>query len=331
MGRASSIPEKSSFYTAAALKGVLTRFGAPAEVLTDQGEEFQGKFAALLQKLLIDHWTTSQDHPQSDDLAERMVQDVKEALRKYCITFNKQHWCRFLCWIAMGYCMSRQRSFGGYSPYFLLFGRWPIVGASVRDVLQKVVDMDSPEEWAQLVNEHAKVFERHMPIAFNNLAVAQHRDMLRDIKTRSGTFAPKLQRFVAGDFVYLKKQKADSLDPRVGRLVLRVKSVGSGGRLVLEGWDRKLIRDHVENCASYHLPLDIWHNPKLARGDVDHGCQVCHLTTGGSTMLLCDGCDEGWHKACLDVPLLATPVGNWFCPRCSQKVQDLLETAFFAS
>jgi hypothetical protein len=74
------IPEKSSFYTAAALKGVLTRFGAPAEVLTDQGEEFQGEFAALLQKLLIDHQTTSQDHPQSDGSAERMVQVVKEAL-----------------------------------------------------------------------------------------------------------------------------------------------------------------------------------------------------------------------------------------------------------
>jgi hypothetical protein len=60
------IPEKSSFYIAAALKGVLTRFGAPAEVLTDQGEELQGEFAALLQKLLIDHRTTSRDHPQCD-------------------------------------------------------------------------------------------------------------------------------------------------------------------------------------------------------------------------------------------------------------------------
>jgi hypothetical protein len=70
------------------------------------------------------------------------------------------------------------------------------------------VDLDSPEEWTRLVNERAKVFERHMPIAFNNLAVAQHRDMLRYTKTRSGTFA--------GDFVYLKRQKADSLDPRVG-------------------------------------------------------------------------------------------------------------------
>jgi hypothetical protein len=134
-----------------------------------------------------------------------MVQVVKEALRKYCLTFNKQHWCRFLCWIAMGYRMSRQRSLGGYSPYFLLFGGWPIIGASVRDVLQRVVDLDSPAEWARLINERAKVFEKHMPIAFNNLAMAQHRDMLRYTKTRSGTFAPKLQRFVAEDFVYLKR------------------------------------------------------------------------------------------------------------------------------
>jgi hypothetical protein len=45
--------------------------------LTDQGEKFQGEFAALLQKLLIDHWMTSQDHPQSDGLAKCMVQVVK--------------------------------------------------------------------------------------------------------------------------------------------------------------------------------------------------------------------------------------------------------------
>jgi hypothetical protein len=88
--------------------------------------------------------------------------------------------------------MSRQRSLGGYSPYFLLFDRWPIVGASVRDVLPRVVDMDSPAEWARLISERGKVFEKHMPMAFNNLAVAQHRYMLRYTKTRSKTFAPKL-------------------------------------------------------------------------------------------------------------------------------------------
>jgi hypothetical protein len=112
------------------------------------------------------------------------------------------------------------------------------------------VDLDSLAEWARLINKRAKVFEKHMPITFINLAVAQHRDMLRYTKTRSGTFAPKLQRFVAEDFVSLKRQKADSLDPRVSRSVLRVKSVDSGGRLGLEGHDKKTVRDHVENCCN---------------------------------------------------------------------------------
>jgi hypothetical protein len=78
------IPEKTSHHTAAALRGVLCKYGAPAEVLMDQGEEFQGEFAELLIELLIDHRLTSRDHPQSDGLAERMLQTIKEALRNFC-------------------------------------------------------------------------------------------------------------------------------------------------------------------------------------------------------------------------------------------------------
>jgi hypothetical protein len=86
------IPEKTSHHTAAALRGVLCRYGAPAEVLTDQGEEFRGESAELLTKLLIDHRLTSKDHPQSDGLAERMVQTVKEALWKFVLKSNRHYW-----------------------------------------------------------------------------------------------------------------------------------------------------------------------------------------------------------------------------------------------
>ena len=132
------IPAKKSYHAAAALRGVLCRYGAPAEILTDQGEEFQGEFAELLTKLLIDHRLTSRDHPQSDGLAERMVQTVKEALRKFVLKSDRHNWDVQLCWIAMGYRMSRQNSLAGYSPYFLLFGRWPIVGTAIRKVYSKV-------------------------------------------------------------------------------------------------------------------------------------------------------------------------------------------------
>jgi hypothetical protein len=118
----------------------------------------------------------------------------------------------------MGYRMSRQNSLAGYSPYFLLFGRWPIIGTAIKKVCSKVVDLDNPQTWARVVEERARLFEKEMPIAFDNLAIAQHRVTLRYAHTRSGDYKLKLKRFEVGDLVYLKRQKFDSMDPRVGRI-----------------------------------------------------------------------------------------------------------------
>ena len=62
---------------------VLARLGAPAKLLMDQGREFLGVFEELCYKALIDHRTTSRDHPEADGLAERVVQTTKRGLRKY--------------------------------------------------------------------------------------------------------------------------------------------------------------------------------------------------------------------------------------------------------
>jgi hypothetical protein len=108
------------------LDRVLSHFGAPAEVLTDQGREFLGEFQTLCEQAMIDHRTTSRDHPEADGLVERMVQTVKRGLRKY--NLNKGHhgdWDLQLPWIAMGYRFSKQASLASFSPYYLLFGRHP--------------------------------------------------------------------------------------------------------------------------------------------------------------------------------------------------------------
>ncbi|CAM6087473.1 unnamed protein product [Calypogeia fissa] len=79
-----ALPDKASEGTAYAfLDRVFSHFLAPAEVLTDQGTEFQGEFQVLCDRSLIDHRTTSRDHPKADGLAERVVQTVKRGLRKY--------------------------------------------------------------------------------------------------------------------------------------------------------------------------------------------------------------------------------------------------------
>ena len=69
------------------------------------------------------------EHPQSDGLAERMVQTMKRALRKCLCDGGGQQWDELLPCSAMGYRMSKQKSVG-YSPYFLMFGRYFRAGIS---------------------------------------------------------------------------------------------------------------------------------------------------------------------------------------------------------
>ncbi len=52
------------------LDRMLNRFGVPIEVFIDQTTKFRKDFQKLCEKALIDHWTTSQDHPKAIELAE---------------------------------------------------------------------------------------------------------------------------------------------------------------------------------------------------------------------------------------------------------------------
>ena len=78
----------------------------------------------------------------------------------------------------MGYRMSKQFALGDYSPYFLMFGRYPVVGANLRDLINTSVDLDDPDMWAEVIAHRAEEFRKAIPIAFSNLQAAQHRDTL---------------------------------------------------------------------------------------------------------------------------------------------------------
>ncbi|GJQ73045.1 hypothetical protein Trydic_g1677 [Trypoxylus dichotomus] len=48
----------------------------------------------------------------------------------------------------------------------------------------------------------------------------------------------------------------------------------------------------------------------------DHACQKCGKSDHPEWILLCDGCDNGWHCSCLRPALFIIPEGDWFCPPC---------------
>jgi hypothetical protein len=312
------IPSKQAEQTRQAfLLHVLSRYSAPAEVVTDQGKEWQGVFAALLEDSFIDHRTTSAYHPPANGLAERCVQTMKMALKKYCESGRDRNcWDEHLPFMAMGYRCSKQSS-TRLSPYEMLFADTPIIPPAARDRFSENINLDDPQAAADHVLRHATLIRDHMPMAGRNLMIAQHRDTLRYATVRGGGYTPRLQRFHVGDFVYVKNQQQTNFTAIARSQVLRVVEVRNDSVMVLQGKCGAFRYEHVTNCAPCHLSnIDPTIDYTLQRPAGTLACQKCNFISQYEDMLLCDACGTGWHLDCLTPVLSKPPPGRWTCPTC---------------
>lgn len=55
--------------------------------------------------------------------------------------------------------------------------------------------------------------------------------------------------------------------------------------------------------------------PETSESDFT-SCEICGRCDREDSMLLCDGCDAGYHMGCLDPPLTEIPEGSWYCDNC---------------
>ena len=74
-----------------AVKNWGNRFGYPYKVISDTGPAFRDEFIRQLLTCDVKHKPASAYHPQSNSLAERGVQSVKNCLRKSSSRFTKTH------------------------------------------------------------------------------------------------------------------------------------------------------------------------------------------------------------------------------------------------
>ncbi len=79
-----------------------------------------------------------------------------------------------LPYIALGYRMSKHTSLFHFAPYFLNFGKHPIPPSSIVAQMDQVMDLDSLATWASIIAKKAALFRRVMPMAMENLSIAQH-------------------------------------------------------------------------------------------------------------------------------------------------------------
>lgn len=67
--------------------------------------------------------------------------------------------------------------------------------------------------------------------------------------------------------------------------------------------------------------------PIYEEDEDDTYCEICNESDREETMLLCDGCQRGFHIECLTPPLEEVPAEEeWFCPSClaSEEHSDIV-------
>jgi hypothetical protein len=76
--------------------------------------------------------------------------------------------------------------------------------------------MDNPDTWALVSEQQAELFKKVIPMALENLSIAQHHDTLRYATIRGSGYRPQVRRFRLGDYVYLQQTAPTTLDVTVG-------------------------------------------------------------------------------------------------------------------
>jgi hypothetical protein len=100
---------------------IISRYGCPLELASDNGSSFDGEFAALLQTWGVLAIRIAPYNPQANGLVERCIKTLKGALSR--MAGNRPHtWDQQLGWVLFAYRNGLQKS-TGFSPHYLLFGR----------------------------------------------------------------------------------------------------------------------------------------------------------------------------------------------------------------
>jgi transposase InsO family protein len=306
------------------LMHVIARYGTPAEIITDNGSAFKNEFRDFCRRRLIHQRFITEDVPRSNGLAERAVQTVKNALRKFAA--QKHH---ALDWdsvglpaILAGYRLTPHAA-SKHSPARIVFALDPVIDAEQH--LARMGNLDlmdpDPDRLDEELWKRVRYIQELSPQISHNLRTAHERDCRRFKARRSGLYIPRLHHFAAGDYVFIREKgqkPGGTLGTRARAEVLRVKQVRESGVLVLINQAGQVIDKHMEHCVPCTLPNLLGDTyAGLTRPPEDLPCQVCKDHRHWDLMIMCDNCDTGWHTFCLLPALDSVPEGDWLCPDCT--------------
>ena len=151
----------------------MERFGAPTRIMHDQGPEFENKLFHHLENLMgISRSRTTPYHPQGNGQCERMNQTVLAMLKTL---EQSQKWRQHLNTVTHAYNCTRNSS-TGYSPYFLMFGRHPLLPI---DLILNRTNKIPPQTHKEFVKQRSDSMTNAYKLASENSKRQQEQDDVR--------------------------------------------------------------------------------------------------------------------------------------------------------
>jgi len=171
------------------LDHIISRFGTPSKILSDQGREFESNlFQELCSKLEIHKVRSSPYTPSTNGCVERFHRTLNSMLAKV-ITDNQRDWDDRLSAVMAAYRSARHES-TGFSPNFLVFGhenRAPI-DLILGPILEESEEVQN-RTYDEFVEQQLSIYQEAYQVAREHLGnAAQRRKTDYDQHVRSVEF-----------------------------------------------------------------------------------------------------------------------------------------------
>ena len=284
-----SLPDQSALSVADCIIDLISRFGVPKELLTDQGRQFESSLIKIVcDKLGIKKLRTSPYHPQCDGQTERFNRTLCDSLT-FLVNENQSDWDVWLP-VAVGAYRTSVHSTTGFSPFELVHGvkpRTPVVS-----------EFDDDQK---LCSQSYKEYLSHL----NQCLSIREQALLNIERCQSRTVDPGDSQFNEGDKVMLrihavKRGLTRKLSDRF-KGPYEIVSVRRPNYLIRRGRERKL----VHGCHLKKVDVAVVTEPKRD-ADVDTPSDVlCDVP------VLSDIADAQTDVVQTDVPLVSSdPVAS---------------------
>ncbi|CDH61122.1 integrase core domain containing protein [Lichtheimia corymbifera JMRC:FSU:9682] len=184
---------------------IVMHFGCPHEIVTDRGANFLSNILAhYLGRLKIQHKRTSAFHPRTNAKAERTNGILKQMLRKY-VNGAIHRWDEFVD-TAVFACRIRKHRTTGLSPFYMVYGRDPVLPG---DTLQPMV-LSNPSDDPQALADSRLPELRKLRDSRNQAINRLQRNAQLDKQRWDAVLKP--QDFSVGDIVAMRHENKLSLE-----------------------------------------------------------------------------------------------------------------------